>query len=439
MTAREGGLTKRWRAQLATDIRTAPSEWRRYWPLVLTSCIGFSFMSFMTPAAGVFMDPLANEFGWDRTQLSTGIALSALISIVLSPFVGAAIDNWGVRRIALPGLVLTSLSIAAFALASGSFLQWIVLWLIWGIFVLLVQSTLWSTAVASTFQASRGLALGLTMSGTAVAQVIAPPLSNWLIAQFGWRFAFVALGLGWGGVALILSILFLHTTGSKQRTNAINKSSISAASTLLPGLTLAQARRSRALWTVAIATFLILTATIAVVVHQFPILIAAGVSRSNAAWMVSLSGVAGIAGKLITGSLVDRFHVRWIGGLTLASTAIAWPLLMETVASPALVIIGIMISGYAGGTKMQLCSYLTARYAGIRHYGTIFGIMTSMIALASAIGPLAAGAAYDAYGSYSPLLLTGVGISLVSGFMIFSLPGYPVWDETPHKTDTVQE
>src|SRR3546814_8653848 len=66
-------------------------------------------------------------------------------------------------------LILTSLSIAAFALASGSFLQWIVLWLIWGIFVLLVQSTLWSTAVASTFQASRGLALGLTMSGTAVA------------------------------------------------------------------------------------------------------------------------------------------------------------------------------------------------------------------------------------------------------------------------------
>ena len=262
---------------MATDIRTAPSEWRRYWPLVLTSCIGFSFMSFMTPAAGVFMDPLANEFGWDRTQLSTGIALSALISIVLSPFVGAAIDNWGVRRIALPGLVLTSLSIAAFALASGSFLQWIVLWLIWGIFVLLVQSTLWSTAVASTFQASRGLALGLTMSGTAVAQVIAPPLSNWLIAQFGWRFAFVALGLGWGGVALILAILFLHNTGSKQRTNAIDKSSISAASTLLPGLTLAQARRSRALWTVAIATFLILTATIAVVVHQFPILIAAGV------------------------------------------------------------------------------------------------------------------------------------------------------------------
>src|SRR3546814_8482514 len=115
-------------------------------------------------------------------------------------------------------LILTTLWSAAFALASGSFLQWIVLWLIWGIFVLLVQSTLWSTAVASTFQASRGLALGLTMSGTAVAQVIAPPLSNWLIAQFGWRFAFVALGLGWGGVALILSILFLRTTGDRKST-----------------------------------------------------------------------------------------------------------------------------------------------------------------------------------------------------------------------------
>ncbi|MEE4451070.1 hypothetical protein [Novosphingobium resinovorum] len=100
---------------------------------------------------------------------------------------------------------------------------------------------------------------------------------------------------------------------------------------------------------------------------------------------------------------------------------------MDGVATPALVVVGMMISGYAAGTKMQLCSYLTARYAGLRHYGAIFGVMTSMIALASAIGPLSAGVAHDAFGSYSPLLLTGVSISIVSGLIVLSLGAYPDW------------
>lgn len=414
---------------MAGEPVSASAEWRRFWPVVLASSIGFSFMSFMTPAAGVFMDPLARDFGWDRTQLSSGLAVAALISIVLSPFIGALIDRRGVRSIALPGLVFTTASICAFALASGSFLQWIVLWLIWGVFVLFVQSTLWSTAVAATFTKGRGLALGITMSGTALAQVVAPPLSNWLIAEFGWRTAFVVLGLGWGSVAFILSLLCLKGK-SAAATTRDRRASGPAQAADLPGLTIAQAWRSIALWKVAIATFLILTATIAVVVHQFPILVEAGVSRESAAWLVSLSGIAGVAGKLITGTLVDRFHARWIGGLTLASTAIAWPLLMETVATPALVVLGMMISGYAAGTKMQLCSYLTARYAGLRNYGAIFGAMTSMIALASAIGPLAAGIAHDAFGSYSPLLLAGVSISIVSGLIVLSLGAYPDWTPT---------
>ncbi|WP_054436213.1 MFS transporter [Novosphingobium sp. ST904] len=171
-----------------------------------------------------------------------------------------------------------------------------------------------------------------------------------------------------------------------------------------------------------------LTVTIAVVVHQFPILVEAGMSRTQAAWLVSLSGVAGVMGKLISGTLIDRYHARVVGGVTLASTAVGWPLLMSGIATPVTIVIGIMISGYAAGTKIQLCSYLTARYAGMRNYGTIFGFMTSVIALASAIGPLAAGASYDHFGSYTPLLLVGVAISLISGGLVFSLRGYPDWN-----------
>ncbi|WP_395395734.1 MFS transporter [Novosphingobium sp. BL-8A] len=392
--------------------------------MVLAACIGFSFMSFMTAAAGVFMDPLAEEFHWGRTELTLGMAIASLLSILCSPFVGNLIDRFGSRRLALPGLVLTAMAIAAFSLTDGSLTQWIGLWLAWGIVALLIQSTLWSAAIASVFTSGRGLALGVTMSGTALAQVVAPPLANYIIERSGWRAAYAIMGLGWGALALVLSALFLFDVRDRER-----KQSLSAAPARidLAGLSLSQAWRDSSLWKVAVATFLVLTVTIAIVVHQFPILVEAGMSRGQAAWLVSLSGVAGVLGKLVSGTLIDRFHARVVGGVTLASTAIGWPMLMAGIATPATIILGIMISGYAAGTKIQLCSYLTARYAGMRNYGTIFGFMTSVIALASAVGPLAAGLSYDRYDSYTPLLLTGVVISLVSGGLVFSLRDYPDW------------
>lgn len=403
---------------------TAAAEWRRYWPLALAGLTGFSFMSFMVPATGVFMGPLAEEFGWNRTQLSSGQAVSAFLPLFLVPVIGVLIDKWGTRRIALPGIVLTVLAIAAFSLLNGSFTQWIGNWVAFGLCSVLVQSSVWSTAVASVFKAGRGLALGVTLSGTAVAQVIVPPLANWLIASFGWRAAYVWLAAGWGGIALLLSVLFLHDAhNARPRGDATNAR---AEKPDLPGLSVREARTDRALWTVALSTFLILTVTIAVSVHQFPILLEAGVSRANAAWLVSLGGIAGVLGKLITGTLIDRFHARWVGSITLASTAIAYPLMMGF-SPPALIVVGMMISGYAAGTKIQLCGYLTARYAGMRNYGTIFGFMTSVITLASAVGPLSAGMFHDRFGSYAPLLIGGGVVSLVSGLLVLSLGRYPDW------------
>ena len=111
---------------------------------------------------------------------------------------------------------------------------------------------------------------------------------------------------------------------------------------------------------------------------------------------------------------------------------------MMDISPPTLIVIGMMISGYAAGTKIQLCGYLTARYAGMRNYGTIFGFMTSMITLASAVGPLSAGMLHDRFGTYVPLLIGGVVISLVSGLLVLSLGRYPDWS-TGKSTSTGSE
>lgn len=406
---------------------TAAEEWRRHWTLALSAMIGLSFYSFMTPAAGLFFDPLHREFGWSRTQLSAGMTIGAVLSFFLSPFVGALIDRWGSRRLALPGIVATSAAIAAFGFANGAIAQWLLLWGVWALVSMAVKSTVWSNAITGVFSTSRGLALGVTLSGTAAAQVILPPVCNWLITDYGWRTAFVVLGLGWGGVTLIFAVFFLFDLHDHKRAEPSQQPAGTSVKAGLPGLTIAEAWQNPSLWKTAVSTLLIMTVTMAVVVHQFPIIVDAGMSRADAAWIGSMVGVAGITGKLISGWLLDRVHTRWVGGVTLASTAVAYPLLIEGIATPTLVVVSMLISGYAAGTKIQICNYLTVRYAGMRNFGAIFGVMASVMALAGGAGPVLGGLAYDQAGSYAPLLWLGVVFSIASAALVFTLGPYPDW------------
>lgn len=411
----------------------AAQEWKTGWRLVLAASMGFSFFSIMLAATGLFMGPLAKEFGWSRTLLSSGPSIATTITALLSPPVGMLIDRYGSRRIVMPGLILTMLSIAAFSFASGSQVQWIALWAVFGIVAVSIKSTAWTAGVLGMFQQSRGLALGLTLSGTAVAQAVMPPLANWLIESYGWRGAFLGMSLGWGGITFLLCFLFFFD--ARDRAAAAAKLPVDAAEAEatahdmpeLTGLSPKEALRDAALWRVGISNFIVMALTMGLTIHLFPILTEAGVSRTHAAWLASLAGLAGIVGKLMTGFLLDRFRPNWIGGITLGVTALVFLLLMEGISSPALIIFAMIVNGYAAGTKTQITGFLTASYGGMKNFGTIYGVMAALMALASGVGPMLAGVIYDMANGYGPFLLAGAAGCALGGVLMISLPAYPKW------------
>ncbi|TCM19540.1 putative MFS family arabinose efflux permease [Novosphingobium sp. PhB165] len=422
-------------------VRPVPAdqrqEWRSGWTLVLASSVGFSFFSVLLAATGLFFEPLGKEFGWSRSVLSAGPGIATFVTALLSPFYGALIDRMGSRRLALPGIVLVMISMSAFALANGSEVQWLVMWGVFGLVVTSIKSTVWTTAVAGLFEKGRGLALGVTVAGTAVAQAVVPPLGNFLIDYTGWRGAFVWFAIGWGGLTLLLCALFLYDVHDRARRAAQKSGGVVAArSTLhLPGLTPREALRSRAMWQLGLSTFLVMVLTVGLGIHLFPILTEAGVTRTNAAWLTALTGVAGIIGKLVTGALLDRYRPNWIGGVTMGVTAVTFLVLIGAINSTAAVIFGLLVNGYAAGTKTQICAYLTAGYAGMRHFGAIYGVMAAMVAFASGLGPWLAGVVYDKAGNYGPFLWAGVIGCVVSGLLLVTLPAYPKWEEREQATD----
>ncbi len=413
----------------------ARREWRQHWPLVLAASIAFSFTSVMTAAAGLFMEPLSKEFGWSRTLLSSGISISSVTTFLFSPLFGVFIDRFGTRRMALPGLMLMALTIAGLSLLNGSTLMWFAMWTLYAVAALATKSTVWTAGVASAFDAGRGLALGLTLSGSALAQAITPPLTNYLIESYGWRTAFVWLGLGWGSIAILLCVFLLFDGyDASRRARAEKPETENARGPLLnvPGLSIAEAWRSMALWRIAISTFVIMLVTIGLVVHQIPILVEIGVDRTTAAFYAGMAGLAGVAGKLITGALLDRYPARWVGGLTLAATSLTFILLLVPDRTTPLIFTAMFINGYAAGTKLQIAGFLTSAYGGMRNFGAIFGTMASLIAAGSGLGPLVGGLVFDYYGNYDLFLIIGIVGTLISAFLIFGLGDYPAWVRRSH-------
>lgn len=400
-------------------------EWKAHWPLVLAAFLGMSYPPIAYYSMGLFIEPLSHEFGWSRTEIAMGASISAIISVPLMPLVGALVDRWGVRYLALPGTVLTAACISSFAFADGNLVQWSLLWGLFAFCQAFLKTTIWTAAVISRFVAARSLAIAVTLCGASFANIVAPPLARWLIDSFGWRTSYVALGVGWGFPVLILCALFLYDGHDDKRRGDHRRTSEQPV--YEHGLSIREALRSGPILRIAAATLITLLLTACLVVHQVPLLVEAGLSRASAAYLASLSGFGAIAGSVISGWLMDRFHAGTVGAITNVVAALALVMLLEPFRTPTLIVVAMLIIGYTSGTKLQLCGYLTSIYAGLKNYGKVFGVMASIIAVSSAAGPMLGGAIYDSTGSYSLFIWGSIPASLFSGLLLLGLGRYPDW------------
>lgn len=401
---------------------SAREEWRRYWATVLAAMVGMSFYTVITYSLGTFIGPLEKEFGWSRTALSSGLTIFAAISMFGGPFVGVALDRLGTRRLAIVGMALSGCAFAAFSLVDGSMTQWIALYVVYGVVALAIKSTVWSAGISSVFSRSRSLALAVVLSGSAVGQTLAPVIANALINAFGWRQAYLWLGFGWAGLALVLLIPFYFDAHARKARQGAGRSAIA-----LPGLSIPEAARDSRVIRIAVANLLMSIVGSGVSVHLVRIVAENGISMNNAVEIAATAGIAGLVGKLGCGWLLDRVQGSVIPFSGFAVGALGHLLLIGLVAGAPPLLIGAMCLGFSSGAGLQISTYLISRYAGLRNFGAIFGTISSTMMAGTAVGPLLAGWIHDLTGSYDVLLMMAAPVMFLCALLFIGLGPYPVF------------
>ena len=387
------------------------------WRVAVASGVGVfvSFASLLVYTFGVLLKPIAGEFGWSREAISAAFGIAAMTVAVCSPPIGYLLDRFSPRRIIVPCLTVFGCAFASLALLTPH------LWHLYAIFFVLgvvgngTAQMAYSRAVSSWFDARRGAALALVMSGGAIGAIILPPAAEALIRAGGWRTACLALGTMVLAVGVPTVAIFIRERPVVQV----------AAGHALVGATVRQATASRAFWILVTVLFCSSIAQNGAIAHVAALLTDRGVSARGGALAVSAMGGASLAGRLLTGWLLDRFFAARVSFALLAGAALGTFLL----AGAQSLTMGVLAAGLIGlgmGGEADVTPYLLSRYFGLRSFSVLYGLTWTFYAIAGAIGPVLMGKAFDATGSYDGLLVRLALATLAVAALMLLLPRYDV-------------
>lgn len=409
---------------MAVDQQATPAtEWRKNWGLVSAGMLGISLSALTAGSIGVMMEPIEQDLGWSRTEIFSGMSLVSVICMSLMTVMGVAIDRIGPRWIGIAAAACLCGSVALLGTFSGGLWQWWAIWALIGI-ASAAMPTVWIAPITRAFTASRGLAVAIALSGSGISMFFVPVVANTLVEQYGWR-------VGYFGLAAIWSLISLPVVALCFRGSAVAPTAVAmpantqSAPEQLPGLTARQAFLSRTYYTLLLATFCGILGSIALSLNLVPVLTFTGLSRGAAAPIAGLVGLSTIVGRIAGGWLMDHISAKVIAATAVLLAAILPAALLLFPGSIAAATAGVIAFGLGGGAKVAAIPYLTSRHLGARAFGTLYGSINAILALAGALAPLAANYIYDLTDTYTPVMLAAVPLLALSAIFYLSLGPYP--------------
>ena len=370
------------------------------WLIVLYSLliqavgIGISIYCFAT-----FSLPWLDEFGASRRDVMLTTFWLQLATGVFSPFVGRAVDRFPIHKIILTGLALLLLSIWLINKTSA-------LWQIWLIYasVLPLASTLIGTLAGQTlvtraFREKRGIAFGISSLGTNFGGLVFPLLAASWIEDFGWRDAFVYLGLS---AALVVIPLTLIVFRKKAVVGIMNVPKDLTHSSQL--LTTKEIMGSRKFWIPVVGVVPMSMSFAAIQFNMGGLVRDLGLvdDLEITSQLTGLMVVFMMLGKLFYGGLGDRLDHRILFWVAYAMASIALVLVMIADSQNSL-IMGIVFLGLGTGGILPLLALTISSRFPSASFGRVMGLSAITIPI-GALSPVLAGWSYDSLGTYNYVL-----------------------------------
>lgn len=393
------------------EFESTPSHTlQRYYPCVV---IGIAFLTVgvafgMRNAFAVFLIAVIEEFHWSRGLASGALMLGSVMWTLAAPVIGILLDRVGPRVVLPGGSIIMALGFVISGMAHSVVEFYVGMGVFMGVGFAALPMTSQATFLSNWFIRKRGMAIGTAASGIGLGILIVVPLTQRLIATYGWRAAFFILA----GV-LAIGVAPLNYFFQRQRPEEMNLKPdfgdppvrpsvghIKAAG--IDGPSLKEALRRWRFWAFAFGVLAGAIPLHMVLIHQVAAVSDAGFSKELAAFGLGLIGLFTAPAMIFMGLLADRIGRQWSYLLGSASLMLGIFLLMMITdanrswlfyAFPPFVAFGF-------SSRQSLYPTIAADLFHGKSFGSIIGAIALFIGAGAGIGPWLGGMIHDWTGNY---------------------------------------
>ncbi len=404
-------------------------EFRYGWPVVLSSALGIALGMSPLPfyTIGVFAGPFAQEFGWSIAQIMSALAMFTIVAMVAAPLVGYITDRVGVRKVVLTSIVMFSLAMMSFSLNNGSMARYLFIWGVMGFAGAGTLPITFTRAISRWFNEKRGLALGIAMVATGISGSLTKMYAGFLIAEFGWRLAYVGVGALPLLIAFPVAFVFFRDVddpkAAKRASQLATHQSITGGGQVY-GMTLKQAFKDWRFWLLAL-TFIPLSFAIGGPIPNLETMLGSkGFSVGDAILLASFIGYSVLVGRLVGGYLLDKIWAPAVACVLLILPAYSMYLFQIDQLTFAQTALAVVILGFSAGIEYDLLAYMVSRYFGIRQYAAIYGTLYAFFAAGAGFGPAVYGRVYENTGSYNSVLNASMWAFIICAPLLLLLGKY---------------
>jgi predicted MFS family arabinose efflux permease len=366
-----------------------------------------------------FDESLIREFGWARGDLKLRDLITLVGTGLCAPFIGFAIDRFGVRTLLAAGSLMLAGGYLAYAQVSTLEHVYLI-HLVFAAALVASGVNVSVIMVSAWFVSHRGAALGLVLVGTSVGGVLFPPLITSLVSHFGWRESFQLMALA---PLLVLGVaVFLARSPQQWGVPPLGAGSVASDARAFgdpDDLRLARALRTVSFWALAVVAALSFYCMLGVIsslrLHLMDLGADPAAASRGFAWMMSMA----LAGKFLFGLLADRLNQRLVLLVNLA-VMLGGAGLLATM-DPGLTLAATTLFGLGWGGLFTLIQLQAINHFGLSHAGKILGVITLIDASAGGLGAWLTNQLFARDQSYAlsyQLMVLLMGLALVAAFAV---------------------
>jgi sugar phosphate permease len=371
---------------------------------------------------GVFFNPLMDDFGWNRTQVSAIVTVYWGVIAIAGPLVGRFLDVHGAAKTMFFGLMGSSLFLSLLSL-TPSLLYFYIIYACLSASHTALSSIPYGYLISRWFIKRRGTAMGIATAGIGIGGLVISPIVNALITSYGWRNAYLISGLG--VLALMFPLLMFVKDSPEEMGLSPDGGEGAEIKSSHPGVenvwTAREAIRSPVFWLASFGLFLVYGTVFGTLSHEVPFIRDMGISPARAAIILAFTAGIGVIGKLVYGYLMDKLSPRIVIASCFFLQSIGLIILLFTKTMIHLWIF-VIIFGFSMGGTATLRPLIVTWLFGIGSYGTIFGAMQVLQSIGPALFPLLGGLIFDATGNYQWAFILFMSTATISGFIYLLIP-----------------